>query len=74
MVVDQLKKQLERGLLASGVNIAIDDNVSAIENFIRLNKINGDRWKTVPFTPVEQPFILFSELDLVNIFWSNPIL
>jgi hypothetical protein len=39
-----------------------------------LNKINGDRWKTVPFTPVEQPFILFSELDLVRIFWSNPIL
>jgi len=57
-----------------GVNIAIDDNVSAIENFIRLNKINGNRWRTVPFTPVEQPFILFSELDLVQIFWSNPVL
>ncbi|KAF8919712.1 hypothetical protein BGZ58_004580, partial [Dissophora ornata] len=71
---DLLEKQFKKGLLAAGVNIAIDDNVSAIENFIRLNKINGDRWNTVPFTPVEQPFILFSELDLVNIFWSNPIL
>lgn len=60
--------------MSVGVNIAIDDKVSAVENFIRLNKINGYRWKTVPFTPVEQPFILFSELDLVNIFWSNPIL
>ena len=70
----QLEKQLKKGLLPVGVDIAIDDKVSAIENFIRLNKMNGDRWKTVPFTPVEQPFILFSELDMVRIFWSNSIL
>jgi len=54
----QLEKQLKKGLLPVGVDIAIDDKVSAIENFIRLNKMNGDRWKTVPFTPVEQPSIL----------------
>lgn len=56
------------------MNVAIDSNVSAIENFIRLSKIDGGRRKSVPLTPVEQPFILFSETDLVNIFWSNPIL
>ncbi|KAF9276712.1 hypothetical protein BGZ68_009834 [Mortierella alpina] len=49
----------------------IDGNLSAIENFVRLNRMDKKKRGFVPMSFGEQPFVTFSERELVCIFWQN---
>ncbi|KAG0259531.1 hypothetical protein BG011_002579 [Mortierella polycephala] len=49
----------------------IDSNIPAIENFVRLNKIIGNRQKIAPMSSMEDGHICLSELDLIAIFWKD---
>lgn len=53
------------------MDIGIREDQSAIENFVRLNELSGYRRKIVPMTSSKQPFVDFSEKELVAIFWKN---
>ncbi|KAK3821500.1 MAG: hypothetical protein J3Q66DRAFT_152665 [Benniella sp.] len=68
---DKLQSKKEKGKLQAGVDFRIQENQSAIENFIRLNKLSGNPRKIVPMTSSMQPFISFSERELVAIFWKK---
>ncbi|KAG0317269.1 hypothetical protein BGZ99_006411 [Dissophora globulifera] len=71
---NKLKQQHDKGLLPVGLSIEIRSDLSAIENFVHLNQSTGNRRKLVSISPVAQPFILFSELELLNIFWQSQLL
>lgn len=49
----------------------IDENISAIENYIALNNSTKSFNKTFPLTGIEQPFVTFSELELAALLWQN---
>ncbi|KAF9342058.1 hypothetical protein BGX34_008906, partial [Mortierella sp. NVP85] len=61
-----------KGELAN-VDVEINSNLSAAENFVRLRKIDKCNHRLVPLSPVRQPFVLFSEIELVHLFWKSPI-
>ncbi|KAF9342824.1 hypothetical protein BGX34_007627, partial [Mortierella sp. NVP85] len=69
-----LMKKKEKGKIAKDQDISIDLNLPAIQNFMRVNKLNGNGWKTVPVSPILCPFFAFSETDLVPIFWKSELL
>lgn len=70
----QLKTRTEKGLLPKDTDIEVRDTVSAIENFIKLNRLTPKPYKIVPMTTFKLPFFSFTENDLVSIFWENEIL
>jgi len=49
----------------------INAGTSAIENFQRLNKLTGNRYKVAPMSSMEDGFITLSELDLIHIFCKD---
>ncbi|KAK3810077.1 MAG: hypothetical protein J3Q66DRAFT_391248 [Benniella sp.] len=63
----QLETKKKKGVLSDKTDIAIDDNVSAIENFIRLNRLNNNRRKIVSLTGNKNPMITISESDLLQL-------
>ncbi|GJJ67737.1 hypothetical protein EMPS_00083 [Entomortierella parvispora] len=52
----------------------IDLNMSPAQNFLNLNKIAGSPRCLVPMSYMETLFINLSELDLVKVFWHDPLL
>jgi len=52
----------------------IDNKLSAIENFILLNRSSKSFRRIAPMTGVEQPFISFSDRELGILLWKNEIL
>src|ERR1700731_3448593 len=70
----QLERRKEKGLLPKECNIDIRKEVSAIENFIRLNKISNNSRKLAPLTPPRLPFVSFTEKKLVGFFYKDPSL
>ncbi|KAG0242756.1 hypothetical protein BG011_003253 [Mortierella polycephala] len=71
---EQLKIKERRGILPEGCNIQIQADESAIKNYARLNKISRNRRRIVPTTPFTQPFVSFSELELLHFFWKSEAL
>ncbi|KAF9402833.1 hypothetical protein BGZ76_007235, partial [Entomortierella beljakovae] len=69
-----LQRRREKGLLPSEYNITIRDDISAVENFVHLNRIDGNKRKHVPLTPMQQPLMSFNEGNLLCIFWQNETL
>lgn len=59
------------GTLADIQPATIDGNLSAIENFVRLHRMDKKKRGFVPMSFGEQPFVTFSERELVCIFWQN---
>ncbi|KAI8598733.1 hypothetical protein EDD21DRAFT_406599 [Dissophora ornata] len=53
------------------MDFQIWEDISAIENFIRLNELPGYPRKIVPITSSQQPFVSFSEKELVAFFWKR---
>ena len=49
----------------------IDDNISAIENYITLNSSTKSLRRTFLLTGIEHRFITFSELELILLLWQN---
>ncbi|KAF9397937.1 hypothetical protein BGZ76_008260, partial [Entomortierella beljakovae] len=69
-----LRRQNDKVLLPNKTDISINKDVSAIENFIRLNKLSENNRKFMSLTPVQQPFISFSEGELLDILWKSDAL
>ncbi|KAF9343289.1 hypothetical protein BGX34_006961, partial [Mortierella sp. NVP85] len=71
---EKLQRKKEKGQLRADVDFEIQESKSAIENFVRLNEISGCPRQIVPITSSKQPFIQFSERELLGIFWKNELL
>ncbi|KAF9159008.1 hypothetical protein BGX21_003433, partial [Mortierella sp. AD011] len=69
-----LMTRQSKGILPAGIKIEIDNEISAIENFVQLNRIGKNRRKLAPMTPVAQTFVMFTERQLCSIFWKSRIL
>jgi len=54
----------KKGTLGTTVDIRIREEISAAENFLRLNKLTNKSRKIAPFTTSQQPFVSFSEREL----------
>ncbi|KAF9179699.1 hypothetical protein BGZ51_006727, partial [Haplosporangium sp. Z 767] len=67
----KLQAQKVKGRLPAEFDIEIHADVSSIEDFVRLNKINKNHRRLVPMTPSKQPFISFAETDLLILFWKS---
>ncbi|KAF9541594.1 hypothetical protein EC957_002963, partial [Mortierella hygrophila] len=65
------KKEL---LPAEATTGTIDLSMSAIQNFLGLNKVCGRPRCLVPMSPMKDRFITLMELELVELFWRNPAL
>ncbi|KAF8936350.1 hypothetical protein BGZ47_009551, partial [Haplosporangium gracile] len=69
--VEIMKK---KGIIGASVDIRIQENVSAVENFVYLNKLTKNRRRIVPFTTSQQPFVSFSEREIRAFFWRRDLL
>ncbi|KAF9562940.1 hypothetical protein EC968_005044, partial [Mortierella alpina] len=54
--------------------VSIRADLSAVENFALLNNMLVNPWQIAPLTSIKQPFIGFSEHQLLHIFFKNPVL
>ncbi|KAF9345765.1 hypothetical protein BGX26_002764 [Mortierella sp. AD094] len=63
-----LKTPSKKGLGSDKSGICISSKILAIENFVCLNRANKNRYKLVPLTGAQQPFVSFTERELVDIF------
>ncbi|KAF8958121.1 hypothetical protein BGZ46_002037, partial [Entomortierella lignicola] len=81
-VATDLKAQLERiyrrgsydlynKLKETQKDVQIREDISAVENFILLNKMSNNSRRIVPITKSEQPFVGFSERELVGFFFKQ---
>ncbi|KAF9100189.1 hypothetical protein BGX23_004017 [Mortierella sp. AD031] len=68
---DKLKTKRDKGGLAETVEFRIREKDSSIENFVRLNKLSGNSRKISPVSSSQQPFISFSERELVAFFFKK---
>ncbi|KAF9948249.1 hypothetical protein BGZ65_008206 [Modicella reniformis] len=69
----ELKRVYQKGSLEIHKSIEIHSD-SAIENFVRLNQLYKNRHRLAPVTTMSQPFILFSEVEMLHIFWHSEAL
>ena len=53
------------------MDFRIREDISAIENFVHLNELSGYPRKIIPITSSQQPFVSFSEKELVALFWKR---
>ncbi|KAG9062067.1 hypothetical protein KI688_006789 [Linnemannia hyalina] len=51
----------KKGVLDASIDIVIQEQVSAFENFLFLNKLTSSSRRIVPLTTSHQPFVSFSE-------------
>ncbi|KAF9943826.1 hypothetical protein BGZ72_003305, partial [Mortierella alpina] len=70
-LAERAKNLQKKGLLSADECCKIDAGRSAVENFQRLNKITGNRYKIAPISSMEDGFITLSELDLIDIFCKD---
>ncbi|CAO3572041.1 unnamed protein product [Mortierella alpina] len=70
----KLEKKKTKGLLAPGLPTVINNEITAIENFVILNRADKCSRRIVPLTSFEQPFVSFSEKELGILFWTNSAL
>ncbi|KAG0302472.1 hypothetical protein BGZ99_002989, partial [Dissophora globulifera] len=68
----KLQKQQESTALPNATSLEIRSEESAIENFIRLNRLTKNAWKLCPVSPVKVGHVVFSERELMSFFWRRP--
>ncbi|KAG9067141.1 hypothetical protein KI688_011922 [Linnemannia hyalina] len=64
----------DKGRPEDHIDIRIQENISAAENYIALNELIPCCWQLSPITSLQQPFVTFSELELARFFWKRPLL
>ncbi|KAF8908063.1 hypothetical protein BGZ58_006126, partial [Dissophora ornata] len=64
----------KKGVLDASIDIGIQEQVSAVENFLFLNKLTSNSRRIVPLTASQQPFVSFSERELGSFFWKREVL
>ncbi|KAK3830856.1 MAG: hypothetical protein JOS17DRAFT_150734 [Linnemannia elongata] len=67
----QATAMVEKLILPPESDISIQDDISAVENFLQLNRITGNRRRIVPLTTSELPFVSFTEPELASFFWKR---
>ncbi|KAF9114686.1 hypothetical protein BGW39_003286, partial [Mortierella sp. 14UC] len=60
--------------LEDGIDCRIQEDITAIENYIALNDMIPNRWRLAPFTSSKQALVSFSERELATFFWKKPLL
>ncbi|KAG0286082.1 hypothetical protein BGZ98_005234 [Dissophora globulifera] len=66
----KVKTMKEKGTLGLNDDIGIHDDISAVENFLFLNKLTNNSRRIIPLTSSKQPFVSFSERELATFFGS----
>jgi hypothetical protein len=64
----------KKGTLGATVDIQIREETFAAENFLHLNKLTNNSRKIAPLTSFKQPFMAYSERELVSFFWKQRLL
>ncbi|KAG9065426.1 hypothetical protein KI688_002751 [Linnemannia hyalina] len=67
----QATAMVAKHLLPPEADIGIQDDISAVENFLQLNRITGNRRRIIPLTSFELPFVSFTEPELASFFWKR---
>ncbi|KAK3809804.1 MAG: hypothetical protein JOS17DRAFT_780289 [Linnemannia elongata] len=67
----QATAMVEKLILPPESDISIQDDISAVKNFLQLNRITGNRRRIVPLTTSELPFVSFTEPELASFFWKR---
>ncbi|KAF9382477.1 hypothetical protein CPC16_009322 [Podila verticillata] len=71
---NKLKVMKDKGVVRGDADIQIRPDVSAVENFLYLNRLTGNIRRMVPITPSQQPFMSFSEREIAAFFWKRKVL
>ncbi|KAI1288302.1 hypothetical protein EDD11_010015, partial [Mortierella claussenii] len=67
----KLKKAQDRGILEVNTSILIRDDVTAIENYVSLNKLLQRPRRISPMSSLEDPFVGFTERELSGFFMKS---
>ncbi|KAF9272980.1 hypothetical protein BGZ68_001938, partial [Mortierella alpina] len=73
-IQEKLQNLIDKGILPPDKDISIHYELPAILNFAHLNGIFNNRYTAAPLSPIQQPYILFSEANLLLLFWSSEML
>ncbi|KAF9316077.1 hypothetical protein BGZ91_005633 [Linnemannia elongata] len=71
---NQVKALKDKGQIEAHIDIRIQENISAAENYLALNELIPNSWRLAPVTSSKQPFVTFSERELAAFFWKRPLL
>ncbi|KAG0288492.1 hypothetical protein BGZ98_004250, partial [Dissophora globulifera] len=74
LLYDKICAIKKRSGLEDGVDHRIQEDRTAIENYIALNDLIPNRWRIAPLTSSKQAFVSFSEKELASFFWKRPLL
>ncbi|KAF8941202.1 subunit of tubulin prefoldin [Haplosporangium gracile] len=64
----------QEGTLEASIDIRIQGQISAVENFLFFNKHTNNSRRIVPITTSQQSFVSFSERELGAFFWKREVL
>ncbi|KAF9913145.1 hypothetical protein EC991_003604 [Linnemannia zychae] len=73
----ELVEKLETARKKSGMigcDLGVREGLSAVENFVALNRTAGSNRRIIPISTVKNGYVSFSELELVKLFWKSPVL
>ncbi|KAI7831143.1 hypothetical protein BC939DRAFT_221112 [Gamsiella multidivaricata] len=68
---NKLQKRKKKGLLGSDVNVEIQEEVSAIENYLAINKLSPNPRRIIPMSTAKQSFVSFTERQLAMFFFNR---
>ncbi|KAF9188015.1 hypothetical protein BGZ49_003985, partial [Haplosporangium sp. Z 27] len=68
---EKLLRLKNRGILPESCDIDINHDLSAIENFVKLNSLDRNKRSIAPLSSMQLPFMSFAEGDLIDILWKN---
>ncbi|KAG0274828.1 hypothetical protein BGZ96_004069 [Linnemannia gamsii] len=71
---DKLKAMKDKGIVRGDADVQIQPDISAVENFLYLNKLTGNSRRFIPMTSSQQPFMSFSEREIAAFFWKRKVL
>ncbi|KAF9326086.1 hypothetical protein BG006_010449 [Podila minutissima] len=61
---EKMAAMIKKGTLLSKDEIKLNNKVPAIELFLRLNNMTGNKWTIAPLSPVEDGWLTFTEAKL----------
>ncbi|KAF9176302.1 hypothetical protein BGZ50_001115, partial [Haplosporangium sp. Z 11] len=68
-LVEKLVKKQEKD---DEISVGIREDWSAVENFVKLNRLDGSNRRIVPMSRRENGFVSLSEIELLQLFWRKP--
>ncbi|KAF9284831.1 hypothetical protein BGZ88_009765 [Linnemannia elongata] len=71
LLYDKVSTMKDKGKIEAYIDITIQGNISAAENYIALNEMIPNRWRIAPITSSKQGFVTFSERDMTLFFWKH---